>query len=134
MKPDELLERDRTHSILGAFYDVYNTLGYGFVEHVYSLALERELIRRGHRVAREVPIAVFYKGEFLTTQRIDMVVDERIVVENKATEVLPPFTRRQTLNYLRASALQVALILHFGPEPRFCRIVHTGRPRPSNRE
>lgn len=125
MKNDDLIERERTHSIIGAFYDVYNALGYGFLEHVYSLALERELRARGHQVGREVPIPIRYKGEIITTQRVDMLVDECIVIENKATEFLPALTPRQTLNYLRATTLAVALILHFGPEPRFYRIVST---------
>lgn len=123
MRNPDLLERERTHSIIGAFYDVYNALGYGFLEHVYSLALERELRARGHQVGREVSIPVRYKGEIITTQRVDMLADERIVIENKAGEFLPPLTPRQTLNYLRATTLPLALILHFGPEPRFYRIV-----------
>ena len=121
----ELLERETTSEIIGAFYDVYGKLGFGFLEHVYCHALERELVARGRIVAREVSIQIFYDGEALTTQRLDMIVDESVVVEVKSTAILPPTAQRQTLNYLRASTLQVALLLHFGPEPRFYRLVHT---------
>ena len=128
MTEDNLLERRTTAAIIGAFYEVYNGLGYGFLEHVYALALESELLERGHSVQREVVVTVSYKGKPLTTQRLDMVVDQKVVVENKSTSVLPPFARRQTLNYLRASTLEVGLILHFGPTAKFYRIVQTHRP------
>jgi GxxExxY protein len=72
---------------------------------------------------REVSIPIYYKGDLLTTHRIDMIVDGVVVVENKSTYALHPIARRQTLNYLRASNLEVALILHFGPEAKFHRLV-----------
>lgn len=118
-----LLERESTNAVIGAFYEVYNSLGFGFLENVYSLALERELVARGRVVGREVSIPILYKGDFLTNQRADIVVDEKVIVEIKSTELLPPFTRRQVTNYLRATRLEVALILHFGPEAKFQRIV-----------
>jgi GxxExxY protein len=125
MTDHELLERDTTNEVIGAFFDVYNKLGYGFLEHVYNLALERELVARGRSVAREVSVQIFYDGVPLTTQRVDMIVDGTVLVESKSSATLPPTAQRQTLNYLRATSLQVALLLHFGPEPRFHRLVHT---------
>jgi len=133
MSDDELLERRTTAAIIGAFYEVYNRLGFGFLEHVYSLALERELVERGHAVQREVIVTISYKGKPLTTQRLDMVVDHCVVVENKSTSVLPAFTRRQTFNYLKASTLEVGLILHFGPTAKFYRIVQTHRSQVDER-
>jgi GxxExxY protein len=125
MLDTKLLERETTDQIIGAFFDVYNVLGFGFLEHVYSLALERELVGRGRRVGREVATPIWFKGQVLTSQRVDLVVDGRVVVEVKATMVLPPTAHRQTLNYLRATTLEVALLLHFGPKPRFFRIVQS---------
>ena len=127
MHPDDLIERDTTSAILGAFYEVYNQLGFGFLEFIYALALERELLARGIRARREVMVQVHYKDELLATQRVDMIVDEKVVVEIKSTSVLPNAAERQTLNYLRASNHEVALLLHFGPEPRFHRYVHSKR-------
>jgi GxxExxY protein len=127
MNETALIERATTNEVIGAFYDVYNTLGFGFLEFVYSLALERELVRRGCSVEREVPISLHYKGELLTAYRLDMLVDRKVVVEIKSTQVLPSSTQRQTLNYLRATDLEVALILHFGPKPEFIRLVHSNR-------
>ena len=119
----DLLAEDLTRSIIGAFYEVYNTLGYGFLESVYAHALERELRERGHRVAREVGVRIRYKDRVIAYQRMDMIVDERVIVEIKATEELHSAARRQLQNYLAATTLEVGLLLQFGPEPRFKRLV-----------
>jgi len=121
--PGGLIEEELTRSVIGAFFDVYNTLGYGFLEHVYALALERELLGRGHRVGREVSVNIAYKGISLTSQRLDFVVDEKLIVEAKSTQILPAFAARQLYNYLRATNLEIGLLLHFGPEPRFHRLI-----------
>ena len=118
-----LIEEELTRSVIGAFFDVYNTLGYGFLEHVYNMALERELLARGHRVGREVSVNIYYKGTILTSQRLDFIVDEKLTVESKSTEILPAKAKRQLYNYLRATNLAVGLLLHFGPEPKFHRVV-----------
>src|SRR4026209_191536 len=125
MAPESLLEYKVTESIIGAFYHVYDRLGYGFLEHVYALALERELLSRGHQVDREFAVTIFYEGEPLTVARLDMVVDKRVVVEYKSTAVFPAFAQRQVYNYLRASSIKVGLILHFGPVARFYRLVRS---------
>jgi len=117
------------YSIIGAFFEVYNTLGYGFLEHLYLKALERELLARGHKVSREVWVSVMYKGEELGKQRLDMVIDDCIVIEIKSTYDLPKNATRQLFNYLRATDLKVGLLLHFGPEPRFFRVSEPGRER-----
>jgi GxxExxY protein len=124
MARGELLEERLTQSVIGAFYEVYNTLGYGFLEHVYRMALERELRDRGHRVARESGVRVMYKGAELTSQRLDMIVDEKLIVELKSTRELHPSAARQVYNYLKSTNLELALLLHFGPEPKFHRIIH----------
>src|SRR5919109_4771091 len=105
-----LLDEQLTHSIIGAYYDVYNTLGYGFLEHVYVRAMERELRARGHRVAREAKVRIFYKGEELCSQRLDMVVDEKVVVECKAGLDLPRTAHRQLYSYLQATNLEIGLL------------------------
>ncbi|MDE3052873.1 MAG: GxxExxY protein, partial [Gemmatimonadota bacterium] len=105
-------------------------LGDGFLEGLYLEALERELVARGHRVGREVHVPVFYHGAELGRQRLDMVVDEKVVVEAKATEALHPIATRQLFAYLRAIRLEVGLLLHFGPRPRFRRVVCLNRPDP----
>ena len=132
MSKSPLVEEELTHSILGAFFEVYNELGYGFLEHLYVMALERELVARGHRVAREVGVLVCYKGEELGYQRIDLVVDHKVILEAKSTQELHKSATRQILNYLKATNLEVAFLLHFGPEPKFFRLVNQqGNPRRS---
>src|SRR5260221_10350292 len=116
-----LLHERLTASIIGAFYEVYNTLGFGFLEQVYVRALERELVARGHDVEREVAVQVVYKGESLGTQRIDMIVDRKVIIETKSTLELHKAARRQVYNYLLATNLDVGLLLHFGPKACFYR-------------
>jgi GxxExxY protein len=134
-----LLEEVLTESIIGAFFEVYNTLGFGFLESVYVAALQRELTLRGHRVAREVTFRVTYKDVDVAVQRLDMVVDERVVVEVKSTYELSKAAPRQVYSYLSASKLRVGLLLHFGPQARFYRMISTdlgadppNPPNPSN--
>ena len=119
----ELLEKERTASIIAAFYEVYNHLGAGLLEQAYSGALEYELQLRGHVVRREVPAEIWYKGKVVATYRIDKVVDDRVVVENKSTPYLVRDDHRQLLNFLRATRWEVGLLLHFGPKPQFYRVV-----------
>ena len=120
-----LLHEALTRSIIGAFYEVYNQLGYGFLEQVYANALERELVARNHRVLRELRLQVWYKGENVGTCRADMVVDETIIVETKSTRMLHEIAERQILNYLSASGLDIRFLFHFGPQPRFRRLIRS---------
>ena len=122
-----LLEERLTYSVIGAFFTVYRTLGYGFREYIYAGALERELQARGHRVDREVAVMVYYRGEPIARQTLDMVVDDRLVVEIKSTERLHPSGTRQLFGYLCPTNLEVGLLLHFGREPQFYRVICENR-------
>jgi GxxExxY protein len=132
----ELIEETLTRSVIGAFFEVYNTLGFGFLEHLYVMALERELLARRHQVARQVWVRVAYKGDELGIQRIDMIVDQKLIVEIKATAKLPELATRQLYNYLRATNLEVGLLLHFGIKAAFhreiCRNTRSNPPNPFN--
>jgi GxxExxY protein len=127
----ELFEERLTHSVIGAFFEVYNNLGFGFLEHIYVMALERELLERNHRVAREVAVRVLYKGHELGEQRLDMIVDEKLVVETKSTFELHKSANRQVYNYLRSTQLEIGLLLHFGPEARFQRMIYRNQKKKS---
>lgn len=118
-----LLEEKLTGSIIRAFYDVYNEMSHGFIESLYQAALERELRRRGHQVTREVSVPIFYKGEPLGYQRLDMLVDDKVIVETKAGTHLHPSAQRQLYNYLKAAKRDVGLLLFFGPRAQFFRVV-----------
>ncbi len=119
----ELLEESLTRSAIGAFFEVYNTLGFGFLEHVYVRALEYELSNRGHNVSRELSVAVMYKGIVIARQRLDLVVDGKLIVETKSTYELHSATTRQLHNYLRGTSFEVGLLFHFGPKPVFHRLI-----------
>ena len=120
----ELLEADRVHSIVGAFFTVFNYFGGdGMCEAAYTGALEYELTLRGHKVDREVMAPVYYKGRLVARQRLDLVVDDRVIVECKAIDRLPASAGPQLVGYLRATVFQVGVLLHFGPHPRFYRFV-----------
>jgi GxxExxY protein len=116
-----LLYEAETRSLIGGFFDCYNHIGFGFVEPICCSALERELTARGHHVAREVAIEVFYKGESVGWQRMDMIVDDKIIIEVKATPILSPNARLQLRSYMKSTRLQVGLLFHFGPTPTFFR-------------
>lgn len=124
-----MLLEELIYSIIGAFFEAYNTLGYGFLEHLYLRALEYELLARGHKVSREVWVSVMYKGKELGKQRLDMVVDDCVVIEVKSTHDLPKNATRQLFNYLRGTDLKSGLLLHFGPEPKFFRVFEPKRER-----
>src|SRR5215470_4371200 len=98
-----LLYDDLTRSIIAAFFEVYNILGHGLLESVYVAALDEELRRRGHHVEREVWVDVYYKGVPVKRQRIDRIVDGKVVVEIKASAVLPQYAERQLLTCLKAT-------------------------------
>ena len=121
MARGELIHERLTHSVIGAFFDVYNTLGFGFLEQIYVAALAIELRQRGHVVDLGVSVGVSYKGTDIGWQRLDMVVDGILVVEVKSTTDLHASAQRQLLNYLCATRLEVGLLLHFGPKARFYR-------------
>lgn len=125
-----LIEKELTSSVIGAFFAVHRALGFGFLEHVHAAALERELLRRGHRVDREMNVLIQYDGADIAHQRLDMVVDDKLVIEIKSTEHLHRDAKRQLYNYLRATRFEVGLLLHFGRSANFYRVVSTTRENP----
>lgn len=125
-----LLHAELSRSVLGAFHEVYDHVGYGMLEHLCSTALEDELRARGHIIGRGVTVGVHYEGRQIGTQRLDMVVDDTLVIEVKAVEVLHPSAFRQLLNYLRVTRYEVGLLLNFGPKPTFKRVLYTNDRKP----
>ncbi len=112
-----------TESIIGAFFEVYNSLGYGFLEKVYENALCAEFRRRGLSFVQQFPIKVEYRGEVVGEYFADLVVEESVVVEVKAVRSLAVEHGAQLLNYLKATGYEVGLILNFGPKAKVVRKV-----------
>jgi GxxExxY protein len=118
-----LVEAAITRAILDTFRDVHRALGFGYREYIYALAMERDLVAKGHQVDREVAVMVYYRGEPLARQTLDMIVDQRVVVEHKATERLHPGASAQLFSYLCSTNLEVGLLLHFGRDAKFRRVI-----------
>jgi GxxExxY protein len=118
-----LKSRHITDRILKTFYAVYNELGYGFLEKVYENAMVIELRRRSLDVSQQVPIQVRYDGQLVGDYVADLVVAGEVIVEVKAVEGLCQAHESQLLNYLKATTIEVGLLLNFGPDPRFIRRV-----------
>jgi GxxExxY protein len=108
---------ERTYAIIGAAQEVHRVLGPGFLERVYQAALACELRRRGISFEREVDLPISYKGELLDcSYRVDFLCHQEVIVETKAQSATGGPEEGQVLNYLKASALDVALLLNFGTE------------------
>jgi len=112
---------DITELIIGAFYKVHNTLGYGFLERVYGNALAIELRRLRLEVVQEARIAVYYDGEVVGEYFADLLVAGAVIVELKAVRRLLEEHEAQLLNYLKATPYEVGLLLNFGPKPQIKR-------------
>ncbi|MSO23945.1 MAG: GxxExxY protein [Acidobacteria bacterium] len=111
--------------VVGAVYEVANTLGAGFLEKVYERALVAELRLRGIRAEGQVPLRVVYKGEAVGDYYIDILVENKLVLELKCVQALTDEHLAQTLNYLKATGHQVALLINFQhPKVEWRRIVH----------
>lgn len=108
--------------MIGVFFEVYNELGYGFLESVYEAAMEVALRQAGLGVRRQVPIEVRFRGQTIGDFRGDLVVEGVLLIELKAAKAIDPAHEAQILNYLRATDLEVGLLLNFGPRPAVRRL------------
>ena len=111
--------------ILAAFFYVYRALGFGFLESVYCNALCVYLQRIGLKVEREVPIRVIFDGVVVGKFRADILINDRILIEVKASKALTDADEKQLMNYLKGTRIEIGYILHFGPTPQFRRKVFT---------
>jgi GxxExxY protein len=112
-----------TDRIIGCFYEAYNELGHGFLESVYREALTVALEAAGLRVQREAPIPVWFKGHIVGEYRADLLVDGLVIVEIKVARALEPSHEAQLIHYLKATRVEVGLLLNFGPRPYVKRVV-----------
>jgi len=118
----KLIHKELSNKIISVFYDVYNELGYGFLEKVYENALYNELIARGMYCKKQQPIKVFYKDIEVGSYYADIIVEDKIILELKASALCEEH-EYQLLNYLKATDIEVGLLLGFGKEPVFKRKV-----------
>jgi GxxExxY protein len=119
----ELLHAAITDAILKRFYFAGNKMGHGFLESVYQNVMFIELTEHGFSVRSKVRLPVHYRGRVVGDFQADLIVEDKVIVEIKAGRAIEPSAVAQTINYLRASNLEVGLILNFGPKLEFQRVV-----------
>lgn len=112
-----------TDKIIGIFYDVYNELGYGFLESTYSRAMVIALRQSGLSAESEVPVPVWFRGEKIGQYFADILAEEKVILELKCARNLESAHEAQLLHYLRATQVEVGLLLNFGLRPQFRRLL-----------
>jgi GxxExxY protein len=116
-----LLHEELTDTIIKTFYEVYNELGYVFLERVYQNSLYLELKSKGLKVEAQKKIEVYYKGIEVGQYYADLIVEDLIILELKAADCIVKEFENQILNYLRGTNCEVGLLLNFGTKPEFRR-------------
>ena len=113
-----------TDKILRVFYEVYNELGSGFLESVYQKSLALALESAGLKVCCRIDIPVWFRRHQVGQFEGDLLVEQSVLLELKAARMLTPAHQAQLLNYLRATEIEVGLLLNFGPKPEFKRVAY----------
>ena len=115
--------KDITDKIIRVFYEVYNELGHGFLESVYERSLEIALNSLDLKVCRQIEIPVWFRGKPVGDFTADMLIENSVLLELKAARALDTSHQAQLLNYLRATEIEVGLLLNFGLKPEFKRLI-----------
>jgi len=119
----DLLHSEITEKVIQAYYKVYNSLGYGFLEKVYENAMAIELRKLKFNVKCQYPVSVFYESEMVGDYYADIIVNDEIIIELKASKTLMEEHECQLINYLRATDMELGLLMNFGKEPSYKRKV-----------
>jgi GxxExxY protein len=118
---ENMKHRRITEQVIKAFYALYNALGYGFLEKCYERALVIELEKMNLNVETQSPITVYYDNQVIGEYKADIVVENIVILELKAAKAITEEHTAQLLNYLRATPMEVCLLLNFGPKAEFAR-------------
>ena len=121
----DYLHQSLTEQVIKAFYKVYNTLGFGFLERVYQNALFIELKNQGFLCEPQQQVKVFYEGVEVGVYYPDIIVNNVLILELKAIEVLAEEHELQIINYLKATEIEIGLLLNFGKKPEIRRKIFT---------
>jgi GxxExxY protein len=128
----ELLHKDLSEKIIKCYYKVYNTLGYGFLEKVYENALAIELTKSGLNIQKQQPISVYYDGELVGEYFSDIIVNDIVIIELKASAILKEENEAQLLNYLRATKIELGFLFNFGTEAEYKRKIYMNKYKHKN--
>jgi GxxExxY protein len=121
----DLLHKNLSDTILKIYFEVYNELGYGFLEKVYQNAMYLELKSQGYKVEAQKQIKVYYKSQLVGDYFADLLIEDSIILELKACGCLLDEHKAQLLNYLKATDVEIGLLLNFGTTPEFKRSIYT---------
>jgi GxxExxY protein len=121
----DYLHEDLTRKVIQVFYEVYSELGYGFLEKVYENAMVIALKNKGLYCQTQRKISVVFRGEKVGEYYSDLIVNETLILELKACEVLVPDHEAQLINYLRSTSIEIGLLLNFGKRPEIRRKIYT---------
>jgi GxxExxY protein len=122
-----MLYEKLTGEIIESFYKVYNRLGYGFLEKVYENALKTELENKGLNCVPQFPVKVYYENKIVGEYFADLIVENKVILELKASKKLSNAHEIQLINYLKATNLKVGLLLNFGRKPQFRRKIFSNK-------
>ncbi len=124
-----MLHQEITSAIIGGFYEVYNTLGFGFLEKVYENALIHVLRKQGLHVRQQMPLKVYFNKIIVGEYFADLLVEDKVILELKAAQQITEAHKAQLLNYLKATDIEVGLVLNFGPKATFKRQIFTQKAK-----
>ncbi len=130
MDVSELVNSKVTEAVIGSFYHVYNSLGVGFLERVYENAMAVSLRKQGVEVRTQFPIKVRFEGFVVGEYKADLLVANCVIVELKKAATTIDAHEAQLINYLRATPIEVGLLLNFGPKPEFRRKIYLNENKP----
>ena len=122
-----------TRRVIGVFYEVYNELGFGYLESVYQRSFMVALSEAGIRARSNAPVPVAFRGRNVGTYFADFLVEGVLIVELKACRAIEPAHESQLLNYLRGTSCEVGLLLNFGEKPAIRRLVFSNDRKPDRR-
>ena len=126
-----MLHKDLTEQIIKAFFNVYNELGYGFLESVYENAMLIELRKMGLSASNQILVRVYFSGDVVGQFKADVLVENLVMLELKTSKQLREEDEAQLINYLRGTDKEVGLLLNFGQKPEFRRKLFTNDRKPN---
>ena len=130
MSPVKIIEKELSYQIVQAAYEVFNALGPGFLEKIYEGGMQEELLLREHKIERQKQVPVYFKGKKIGNHILDLIVDGRVILELKAVAEIAPIHKQQALSYLKATGLELALIINFGAKRlQVSRVVYTNHQK-----
>jgi GxxExxY protein len=122
----EIVEKNLSYQIVQAAYEVFISLGSGFLENIYEEAMAIALMHHKHKIERQKAVSVRFQGQQIGIHKLDLVVDQKIILELKAVAEIAPIHKQQALSYLEATALELALVINFGAHRlQVARVVNT---------